>query len=99
MKKVFKFLGYTLGVLVLLAVAIVVVGLMFDPRNETRVLQTLTVGDKTVHVVGKGAADFTSSASSEGVIINGVKLDLSGGSVFTATIMPDGKTELKKGAP
>jgi hypothetical protein len=97
--KILKYLGYTLLVVLLLAVALVVVATIFDPRKEASVVQTLAAGGKTVHVVAAGATNFTSTASSDGIVINGTKLDLPDGDVFTATIGSDGKVTVTKGKP
>lgn len=97
--KVLKIIGYTVGALLLAFVALVI---LLPPSDGTgTVFQTLSFGGKTVHLARGGPGDINFSASMEdgAAIVNGQKLDLSGGDVFTVKLFENGRMELHKGAP
>ena len=99
--KFLKYLGYTIGVVVLLFVLLIAYFAVFPAEITSGVIQTLTVGGKTVYLARSGPGEIKYSASMEdgGVTVNGVRLDLSGGDVFTVLISADGKAVLKPGKP
>lgn len=99
-RKILKYLGYALLTLVVLVVGIVILA-QFAPPPAPGVMQTLTSNGKTVHLMQGDTGDISFSSSMEGnsVIVNGQKLDLSGGDVFTVKIFTNGRIELHKGAP
>lgn len=97
--KILKYIGYTVLALILL---VVVLDQVLPPaKNSGGVMQTLSSNGKTVHLMQGDTGDISFSASMDGdaVIVNGQKLDLSGGDVFTVKIFTNGRMELHKGAP
>lgn len=98
--KILKYIGLTLLVLV---VAIVVLALVLPPPdNAGGVFQTLSYNGKTVHLArgGPGEIKFSASMEDDGsVIVNGQKIPLTGGDVFTVKIFENGRLELHKGTP
>ena len=68
-----------------------------DPPGAPGLTQTMSVGGKTVHAVMKGAYSMTNDGND--VIVNGKKLDLSGGDEFTVEINADGTTTVRPGKP
>ena len=63
------------------------------------VAQTMSVGGKTVHMVANGPASYSATNEGNDILINGKKLDLSGGDEFTVEINTDGTTHLRSGKP
>jgi hypothetical protein len=59
----------------------------------------MSVGGKTVHFVNKGAGAYTASNQGDTILINGKRLDLSGGEEFTVEIAEDGSTSQRPGKP
>lgn len=97
--KVLKVIGYTIGAL---ALAFFALAMLLPPADGTgTVFQTLRFGGKTVHIARGGPGDISFSASMEGdaAVVNGQKLDLSGGDVFTVKLFENGRMELHRGAP
>jgi len=102
MKAVFKYLGYTVLGLVVLVLGVAGIAIIMDDTDygPPGLMQTFTVGGKKVHLVRKGdQVSYEASAEGSDIIVNGQKLDLSGGDVFIAEIAPDGKVSVKKQAP
>jgi hypothetical protein len=99
-RKILKYLGYALLALVVLAIAAIILA-QFAPPPSAGVMQTLSSNGKTVHLMQGDTGPISFSASMEGdaVIVNGQKLDLSGGDLFTVKIFTNGRMELHKGAP
>jgi hypothetical protein len=101
--KVIRIILYIFGGLFLALAGLFAYFLIFvDPYTESAppgITQTMSVGGKTVHAVMKGAASYSMTNEGNDVIVNGKKLDLSGGNEFTVEINADGTTTVRPGKP
>jgi hypothetical protein len=101
--KILRIILYICGALFLGIVGLFVFFLVFiDPNIENApasVTQTMSVGGKTVHMITKGAASYSATNEGDDIVINGKKLDLTGGDEFTVEIDAEGNTHLRPGKP
>jgi hypothetical protein len=101
--KVLRIILYIFGGLFIALIGVFAYFLIFvEPYMDDAppsIAQTMSVGGKTVHMVTKGPASYTATNEGDDILINGKKLDLSGGDVFTVEISADGTTALRPGKP
>jgi hypothetical protein len=102
--KILRIILYILGglfiaLLGLFAYFLIFVDPYMDNASQPGITQTMSVGGKTVHAVMKGAASYSMTNEGNDVIVNGKKLDLSGGDEFTVEINADGTTTVRPGKP
>ena len=102
--KVIRIILYIFGGLFLALVGLFAYFAIFvDPytaqSGPPSIAQTMSVGGKTVHMITKGPASYSATNEGNDILINGKKLDLSGGEKFTAEINADGTTHLRPGKP
>jgi hypothetical protein len=101
--KVLRIILYIFGGLFIALIGLFAYFLIFvQPYMDDAppsIAQSMSVGGKTVHAVMKGAASYSMTNEGNDVIVNGKKLDLSGGDEFTVEINADGTTNLRPGKP
>jgi len=101
--KILRIVLYIFGGLFIALLGLFAYFLIFvDPYVENAspgITQTMSVGGKTVHAVMNGAASYSMTNDGNDVIVNGKKLDLSGGDEFTVEINADGTTTVRPGKP
>ena len=101
--KVIRIILYIFGGLFLaLAGLFAYFAIFVDPYttpSAPSIAQTMSVGGKTVHMIAKGPASYSATNEGNDILINGKKLDLSGGDEFTVEINADGTTHVRPGKP
>jgi hypothetical protein len=99
--KALRIIAYIVGGLLVAVIALIAVGsyLGGDNTSSPGIIQSMSVGGKTVHFVNKGPGAYTASNEGDAILINGKPLDLSGGDEFTVEIAEDGTTSLRPGKP
>ena len=101
--KILRVILYIFGGLFIALLGLFAYFLIFvDPYMDNApasITQTMSVGGKTVHAVMKGDASYSMTNEGNDVIVNGKKLDLSGGDEFTVEINADGTTHVRPGKP
>jgi len=99
--QILKVIGYVLGGLVAVLIVGSILLTIFPPPPGDEVLQTMSFGGKTVHIMrtGEGTVNFSAENADGAVIVNGTRLELSEGDTFTVAVSADGKVVLRPGAP
>lgn len=100
--KVVRIILYICGGLFIAFIGLMIYIVNFDPGQHsanTGFAQTMTVGGKKVHLVMNGVGSYKAAAEGSDILVNGKKLDLSGGDEFTITINGDGTTNMRPGKP